>query len=148
MKKGTMLANMLHIATTAHHGQFDKGGAPYILHPLKVMHYTKSNDEEIQCIALGHDVVEDTNITYQDLREQGMSERVIEGIRALTKIPGQTYDEYKKVVFANRDAMIVKMADLRHNTDIRRLKGVTEKDLARMAKYQMFYLELKERLEA
>ena len=139
---------MLHIATTAHHGQFDKGGAPYILHPLKVMHYTKSNDEEIQCIALGHDVVEDTNITYQDLREQGMSERVIEGIRALTKIPGQTYDEYKQVVFSNRDAMIVKMADLRHNTDIRRLKGITEKDLARMAKYQMFYLELKERLEA
>lgn len=148
MKKGTMLANMLHIATTAHHGQFDKGGAPYILHPLKVMHYTKSNDEEIQCIALGHDVVEDTNITYQDLREQGMSERVIEGIRALTKIPGQTYDEYKQVVFSNRDAMVVKMADLRHNTDIRRLKGITEKDLARMAKYQMFYLELKERLEA
>ena len=148
MKKGTMLANMLHIATTAHHGQFDKGGAPYILHPLKVMHYTKSNDEEIQCIALGHDVVEDTNITYQDLREQGLSERVIEGIRALTKIPGQTYDEYKQVVFSNRDAMVVKMADLRHNTDIRRLKGITEKDLARMAKYQMFYLELKERLEA
>ena len=148
MKKGTMLANMLHIATTAHHGQFDKGGAPYILHPLKVMHYTKSNEEEIQCIALGHDVVEDTNITYQDLREQGMSERVIEGIRALTKIPGQTYDEYKQVVFSNRDAMVVKMADLRHNTDIRRLKGITEKDLARMAKYQMFYLELKERLEA
>ena len=77
-----------------------------------------------------------------------MSERVIEGIRALTKIPGQTYDEYKQVVFSNRDAMVVKMADLRHNTDIRRLKGITEKDLARMAKYQMFYLELKERLEA
>jgi (p)ppGpp synthase/HD superfamily hydrolase len=148
MKKGTMLANMLHIATTAHHGQFDRGGAPYILHPLAVMQMTKSNDEEIQCIALGHDVIEDTKITFQDLREQGMSERIIEGIRALTKMPGQTYDEYKKVVFANRDAMIVKMADLRHNTDIRRLKGVTEKDLARMAKYQMFYLELKERLEA
>jgi len=148
MKKGTMLANMLHIATTAHHGQFDKGGAPYILHPLAVMQMTKSNDEEIQCIALGHDVIEDTKITFQDLREQGMSERIIEGIRALTKMPGQTYDEYKQVVFANRDAMIVKMADLRHNTDIRRLKGVTEKDLTRMAKYQMFYLELKERLEA
>jgi len=148
MKKGTMLANMLHIATTAHHGQFDKGGAPYILHPLAVMQMTKSNDEEIQCIALGHDVIEDTKITFQDLREQGMSERIIEGIRALTKMPGQTYEEYKQVVFSNRDAMIVKMADLRHNTDIRRLKGVTEKDLARMAKYQMFYLELKERLGA
>lgn len=147
MKKGSMLANMLHIATTGHHGQFDKGGNPYILHPLKVMHYTKSNDEEIQCIALGHDVIEDTKTTYQDLREAGMTERVIEAIRALTKQPGQTYEEYKETVFANRDAMLVKMADLRHNTDIRRLKGVTEKDLARMAKYQMFFLELKERLE-
>jgi (p)ppGpp synthase/HD superfamily hydrolase len=67
MKKGTMLANMLHIATTAHHGQFDRGGAPYILHPLAVMQMTKSNDEEIQCIALGHDVIEDTKITFQDL---------------------------------------------------------------------------------
>lgn len=148
MKKGTMLSNMLIIMTNAHAGQFDKGGNPYQLHPLKVMHYTKSNDEEIQCIALGHDVIEDTKTTFQDMRDAGMSDRVIEGIRALTKMPGQTYEEYKQVVFANRDAMIVKMADLRHNTDIRRLKGVTEKDLARMAKYQMFFLELKEKLEA
>jgi len=148
MKKGYMLEKMLHLMVSAHSGQFDRGGQPYALHPLAVMQMTKSKDEEIQCIALGHDVIEDTKITFQDLREQGMSERIIEGIRALTKMPGQTYDEYKKVVFANRDAMIVKMADLRHNTDIRRLKGVTEKDLARMAKYQMFYLELKARLEA
>lgn len=147
-KKGEMLASMLHIATTAHHGQYDKGGKPYILHPLKVMHYLKSDDEELMCMALGHDVIEDTSVTYKDLREAGMSERVIDGIRALTKVPGQTYDEYKAGVFANRDAMKVKMADLRHNTDIRRLKGVSEKDIARMAKYQLFYLELRERLEA
>lgn len=147
MRKGEMLDKMLMIATKAHHGQFDKGGNPYILHPLKVMHYLKTDDEELMCMALGHDVVEDTPVTYKELREAGMSERVIEGIRALTKQPGQTYDEYKQGVFANVDAMKVKMADLRHNTDIRRLKGVTEKDLARMAKYQMFYLELKARLE-
>ena len=147
MRKGEMLDKMLMIATKAHHGQFDKGGNPYILHPLKVMHYLKTDDEELMCMALGHDVVEDTPVTYKELREAGMSERVIDGIRALTKQPGQTYDEYKQGVFANVDAMKVKMADLRHNTDIRRLKGVTEKDLARMAKYQMFYLELKARLE-
>ncbi len=147
MRKGEMLDKMLMIATKAHHGQFDKGGNPYILHPLKVMHYLKTDDEELMCMALGHDVVEDTPVTYKELHEAGMSERVIEGIRALTKQPGQTYDEYKQGVFANVDAMKVKMADLRHNTDIRRLKGVTEKDLARMAKYQMFYLELKARLE-
>lgn len=148
MKKGEMLAQMLHIATSAHHGQFDRGGNPYILHPLKVMHYLKSDDEELQCIALGHDVIEDTSVTYKDLRDVGISERVIKGIASLTKQPGQTYEEYKDGVFANIDAMRVKMADLRHNTDIRRLKGVTEKDIARIAKYQTFYMEIKARLDA
>lgn len=148
MTRGTMLDTMLVIVTNAHHGQFDRGGNPYILHPLKVMHYIKSDDEELMCIALGHDVIEDTKVTYAELREAGISERVIKGIRALTKQPGQTYEEYKDGVFASIDAMRVKMADLRHNTDIRRLKGVTEKDIARIAKYQVFYMEIKARLDA
>lgn len=147
MSKGTMLGKMLVIATNAHAGQFDKGGNPYILHPLKVMHYLKTDDEELMCIALGHDVIEDTNTTYQDLREAGISDRVIAGIRALTKQPGQTYAEYKETVFANPDAMRVKMADLRHNTDIRRLKGIRDKDIERMVRYQQFYMEIRERLE-
>ena len=142
-----MLGKMLVLATNAHAGQFDRGGNPYILHPLKVMHYLKTDDEELMCMALGHDVVEDTGTTFKDLRDAGMSERVIAGIRALTKMPGQTYEEYKEAVFANRDAMRVKMADLRHNTDVRRLKGVSEKDLARMAKYLQFFSEIKARLE-
>ena len=146
MKKGDMLGTMLVIATNAHAGQFDRGGAPYILHPLKVMHYLKSDDEELMCMALGHDVIEDTSVTYRDLRDAGISERVIAGICALTKLPGQTYEEYKAGVFASEDAMRVKLADLRHNTDIRRLKGVTEKDIARMSKYHMFYMEIKSRL--
>ena len=141
-----MLAKMLVIVTNAHAGQFDKGGSPYILHPLKVMHYLKSDDEELMCIALGHDVIEDTSVTYKDLREAGISERVIAGIRCLTKQPGQTYDEYKECVFSNEDAMRVKMADLRHNSDIRRLKGVTDKDVARIAKYMKFYSEIQQRL--
>lgn len=147
MKRGEMLDKMLHIAVNAHHGQFDKGGNPYILHPLKVMHYLKSSDEELMCMALGHDVIEDTDVTYQDLRDAGISERVIKGLQCLTKQRGQTYNEYKDAVFSNVDAMRVKMADLRHNTDIRRLKGVTEKDIARIAKYQNFYMEIKARLE-
>jgi len=146
MKKGEMLDKMLVIVTNAHSGQFDRGGAPYILHPLKVMHYLKSEDEELMCMALGHDVIEDTKVTYKDLRDAGISERVIAGIRALTKVPGETYDEYKERVFTSKDAMRVKMADLRHNTDIRRLKGVTEKDIARMAKYHLFYTEIEARL--
>lgn len=147
IKKGQMLGNMLVLATNAHAGQFDRGGNPYILHPLKVMHYLKSDDEELQSIALGHDVVEDTAVTFHDLRDAGMSDRVIEGIRALTKMPGETYEEYKEKVFANRDAMLVKTADLRHNSDIRRLKGVTEKDIARLEKYNRFYLEIQQRLQ-
>lgn len=146
-KKGELLNKMLVLATNAHAGQFDKGGVPYILHPLKVMHYLKSSDEELQCIALGHDIVEDTDVTYRQLAEEGFTERIINGIRALTKVPGETYDEYKERVFASEDAMRVKMADLRHNTDIRRLKGVTEKDIARAAKYQMFYLEIQAKLQ-
>jgi (p)ppGpp synthase/HD superfamily hydrolase len=138
---------MILIATNAHAGQYDKGGKPYILHPLAVMQLLDTDDEELQAIAVGHDVIEDTSITYHDLREAGITDRVITGIRALTKQPGQTYQEYKDGVFANVDAMKVKLADLTHNTDIRRLKGIAEKDIARMVKYQQFYLEIKQRLE-
>lgn len=144
MKKGEMLNAMLVLATNAHAGQYDRGGKPYILHPLKVMHYLKSDDEELMCIALGHDIVEDTDVTYAALYEAGMSQRVIDGIEAMTKRRGETYDEYKERVKANFDAVRVKMEDLRHNTDIRRLKGVTEKDIARVVKYQNFYTELKQ----
>ena len=146
MKKGEMLDAMLVIATNAHHGQYDKGGKPYILHPLRVMSYLKEDNEELQCIALGHDVIEDTNVTYEDLRNAGISERVIAGIRALTKLPGQTYNEYKQGVFANVDAMKVKLCDLRHNTDIRRLKGISDIDVERMVKYQKFYIEIQSKL--
>ena len=146
VKKGEMLGRMLVLVTNAHAGQYDRGGQPYILHPLKVMHYLRSEDEQLQCIALGHDVVEDTSITYRDLRDAGMSDRVITGIQSLTKLPGETLEEYKQRVFANPDAMRVKQADLRHNSDIRRLKGVTEKDIARTARYHEFYVEICQRL--
>lgn len=146
MERGKMLNSALVLATNAHADQFDRGGKPYILHVLKVMHYLKSDDEELQCIAVLHDIVEDTKTTYSELRSAGMSERVISAVKALTKLPGQTLDEYKEGVFANLDAMLVKLCDLRHNSDIRRLKGITEKDLERMQKYHQFYLEIKERL--
>lgn len=147
MKNGEMLDKMIVLATNAHAGQFDKGGRPYILHPLTVMYYTESEDEEILCIAVGHDVPEDTNVTFADLRSEGFSERIIEGIRALTKMPGESLEEYKERIFANEDAMIVKRADLKHNSDFRRLKGVREKDIARMGKYMLFYAEISARLQ-
>ena len=146
MKKGEMLATLIVFAVNGHADQFDKGGNPYILHTLKVMHYLKTDDEELQCIGVGHDLFEDTSVTRQDLRNAGVSERVINGIMAMTKLPGQTYAEYKEAVFANEDAMRVKLCDLRHNSDIRRLKGVTEKDVARIAKYMQFYAEIQAKL--
>lgn len=143
MQKRTMLETALRLAMEAHEGQFDKGGHPYILHPMKVMHYLKSDDEELQCIALLHDVVEDNKkFTFKRLREEGMSDRVITGVRALTKMPGETHDEYKQRVISNKDSIKVKKCDLRHNSDIRRLKGITEKDIARTAGYHIFYVEL------
>jgi len=137
-----MLSRMLVLATKKHEGQYDKGGRPYILHPLKVQHYLKSDDDELNCIALGHDLIEDTNTTYAELYELGFSERVVAGIRALTKVKGETSEEYEARVLANPDAIAVKMEDLRHNTDIRRLKGVTEKDVQRTKRYHQFYTKL------
>lgn len=137
------LATMLMFCTEKFDGKFDKGGKPYILHCLTVMHKLKTEDEELQCIALGHDVVEDCGVSYAELRELGMSERIVHGIRCLTKTTGETYEEYKEKVKSNPDAVLVKMQDLRHNSDIRRLKGVTEKDILRITKYHKFYLELK-----
>ena len=141
-KKGELLNKMLVLATNKHAGQFDKGGNPYILHPIAVMHLLESPDEETQCIALGHDMVEDCGVTYADLREAGFTPRIIEGIRCLTKVPGETYEEYKDKVKSNPDSIKVKIADLRHNTDIRRLKGISPKDMARMERYFHFYMEL------
>lgn len=138
-----MLNKMLVLATNRHAGQFDRGGNPYILHPLKVMYYLKSDDEELQCMALAHDLIEDTDTTFAELKEMGFTDRVVDAIRCLTKMPGESYDDYKQRVKSNKDAVKVKLCDLRHNTDVRRLKGVTEKDLARMEKYHRFFMELK-----
>ena len=148
MKRGEMLNKMLVLVTTKFDGKFDKGGVPYVLHCLTVMHYLKSGDEERQCIGLGHDLVEDTDVTYLQLREMGFTERVISGIKAMTKVPGETNDEYMERILACEDAIHVKLADLRHNSDIRRLKGVTEKDIKRIEKYHKMYLTLKEKVNA
>lgn len=91
---------------------------------------------------MGHDIIEDTKVTYKDLRDAGISERVCTAIACLTKQPGQTYDEYKHAVFSNIDACRVKLCDLRHNSDLRRLKGISDKDIDRLAKYSIFYHEL------
>jgi (p)ppGpp synthase/HD superfamily hydrolase len=106
---------MLQLAAEYHDGQYDNQGQPYILHPINVMIYLDTQDEELQCIALGHDLIEDTQVTEEHLYMAGMTKRVVEGILALTKIAGESYEKYKVKVLANEDAMRVKLCDLRHN---------------------------------
>jgi hypothetical protein len=107
------------------------------------MHRLRTDDEELQCIAIGHDLIEDTDIGPENLRVLGFSERVVKGILCLTKFEGEDEAQYREAVKANPDAIRVKMEDLRHNSDIRRLKGVRPKDIERMVRYHEFYLELK-----
>lgn len=114
--KGQMLSQMLMLATYKHMGQLDKSGQSYILHPITVMQLLSTKDEELQCIALGHDLLEDTNTTQSELIETFTS-RIVEGIRALTRFPAQSYADYKEQVKANRDAIFVKLCDLQHNMD-------------------------------
>jgi (p)ppGpp synthase/HD superfamily hydrolase len=148
MDTNRMLSMAISLSASKFVNVLDKGGNPYILHCLKVMHYTRSDDPEILSIAAMHDLVEDTDVTYQELRDMGFSKRVIEGVRCMTKVPGETAEEYFEKVSSNPDAVIVKMADLRHNSDIRRLKGVTEKDIRRIEKYQKMYQRLKTLIES
>lgn len=136
------LSKMLVIVATAHEGQTDKSGKPYFLHCLKVMRLLNSDDDELNCIALGHDLFEDTAVTRSYLYEKGFSDRVINGIYAMTKLRGQNHEEYKEQVKANPDAILVKIADLTHNSDIRRMKEVNQKDFDRVIKYRQFYNEL------
>lgn len=161
-KKGERLSKAILIAVLTHLGQFDKGGNPYIRHPLTVMHKLKTDDEDAQCAAVLHDVIEDGSgkiimingrereISFAMLLEEGMSVATVDAVRALTKLPGQTYAEYQAGILANTIAMLVKRKDLRTNSDLRRLKrrSITEKDIARVAKYMAFYARIEDQLDA
>lgn len=138
------LSLAIKIAAEYHINQKDKGGNPYILHPLKVMHYLKTEDFQLMAIAALHDVVEDTDLELSDLVLMGFSNRVKDGVLLLTKRKGQSPEEYFTGIANSYDATRVKLADLRHNTDVRRLKGISEKDLLRIAKYHDMYLRLTE----
>lgn len=131
---------------SAFENKFDKAGEPYFEHCYMVMTLLGDNaDEELKQIALAHDIFEDTKISATFLRDCGFSDRVIKGIHSMTKIGGQSYEEYKLQVKSNPDAIKVKMADLTHNSDIRRMKdGDTQKDFERVKAYMTFFAELKD----
>lgn len=138
------LALAIKIAAEGHLNQKDKGGNPYILHPLKVMHYLKTDDFQLMAIAALHDVVEDTDVTAADLVLLGFSNRVKDAVVLLTKKDDQTPEQYFNGIASNYDAIRVKLSDLRHNSDVRRLKGLSDNDLLRVRKYHDMYIRLTE----
>lgn len=137
-----MLDRAIALAAESFKGKFDKAGKPYILHCLAVMNQMSQDDEELMAIAVLHDVVEDTKITFNDLAQQGFSRRVIAALQLLTHNHDTSYDDYVRALAANPDAKKVKIADLRHNSDITRMKGLETKDFERLEKYHRSYIYL------
>ena len=129
-----MIDIALAIARKAHAGQVDKAGVDYIQHPLYVASQVKTEQEK--AIALLHDVLEDSDITVADLLAYGLSNKVVTAVQTLTKKKGQSYQDYLEKVKSNNLARVVKLADLKHNSDLSRLKTVSNTDYERVKKYK------------
>ena len=117
----------------AHEGQLDKSGLPYVTHPLHVAEQVEGEYET--CVALLHDVIEDCGYSADDLRAAGFPDEVVEAVELLTHDEGVPYLDYVRAIQPNALARAVKIADLRHNSDLSRLDEVTDVDRARVAKY-------------
>lgn len=129
------LERAIAIAVKAHAGQVDKAGAPYILHPLRVM-LSLTTDEQ-RMVAVMHDLVEDTPWTCEGLAAEGFVPQVVEAVRALTKLNDEDYFDFVRRCAADPLALVVKRADIADNLDTSRLGGVpSEADEARVRKYR------------
>ena len=124
----------LKISFEAHKDQVDKSGIPYVYHPFHIAEQMK--DEDTTIVALLHDVVEDADITLEQLRSIGFSDAVIEAIALMTHDKSVPYMDYVRNIAKNDIARAVKLEDLRHNSDLSRLDKVTEKDVMRAEKYK------------
>lgn len=122
------------IAFEAHKNQVDKNGMPYIYHPVHLAE--QMTDENTICVALLHDVVEDTDITLEDLEKEGFPEKIIAALRLMTHDKSVPYMDYVKAISTNPIAKAVKLADLKHNSDLTRLDVVDEKAIKRVEKYK------------
>lgn len=124
----------LKISFNAHKNQVDKSGMPYVFHPF---HLAEQMDDEYSvCVALLHDVVEDTDITIEDLRAEGFPKEVNNAIKLMTHSDSVQYLDYVKTIKNNPIARKVKLADLKHNSDLSRLDKIDDKALERVAKYK------------
>lgn len=124
----------IEIAATAHAGQRDKAGQPYIFHPLRVMLRVDGAHEQMAAVL--HDVVEDTSVTLDNLAQEGFPSEVLRAIAALTKLPGETRLEAAARAAADPVARKVKLADNAENMDLSRIPNPTEKDYARCREYE------------
>lgn len=137
------LEETLILASRLHAGQVDKAGAPYILHPLRLM--LGSKGLETQTVALLHDVVEDTPTTLAELAALGYPPAVLEALDCLTHREGEAYMDYVARAKANPVARQVKLLDLEDNMDLRRLFcDPTERDLARLKRYRQAWALLRD----
>lgn len=129
----TQTRKAMRLAYLAHHGQSDRSGVPYIFHPLHLAEQMQTEDEIVA--ALLHDVVEDTPVSLADLEQAGFSPEALEAVRLLTHEKGIDYFDYINALKQNPIARSVKLADLRHNSDLSRLKDHSEKTRERLEKY-------------
>ena len=129
-----MTKKAMKIAYNAHKEQTDKNGIPYIYHPIHLAE--QMDDENTICVALLHDVAEDTDITLEELKSEGFHDEVIAALKLLTHDDKVPYMEYVRAVKENPIATKVKLADLRHNSDLTRLDIVDEKAVKRAEKYK------------
>ena len=149
-----ILADAIALASEAHVDQLDKGGHPYILHPLAVMHKVRTFGLSIvdQASSVCHDVKEDCPAYDQRLKDIAVKYGEIRFywlIHNLSRFEGETYDEFIDRIIASEDEglIIIKMCDIEHNSCITRLKGVGDKDFNRMKKYHRSFLKLQKALE-
>ena len=121
------------ISFNAHKNQVDKSGIPYVYHPYHLAEHM--DDEYTICVALLHDVIEDTDITLEELISQGFPSEITDALALLTHDDSVPYLDYVRKIKENSIAAKVKLADLRHNSDNTRLERVMAKDLERNEKY-------------
>ena len=129
-----MTKKALKLSFEAHQNQVDKSGMPYVFHPFHLAE--QMEDENTTIVALLHDVVEDTDIGFDELYKIGFSQTVIEALKLLTHDNNEPYEDYINMIKKNEIAKAVKLADLRHNSDLTRLDNVDEKALKRAEKYK------------
>ena len=124
----------LKLCFEAHKDQTDKAGLPYVFHPFHVAE--QMPNEKATIVALLHDVIEDTSYTLQDLRDMGFDEDVLSALALMTHDKSVPYMDYVARIKENALARTVKLADLRHNSDLTRLDDINEAALARVEKYK------------